>query len=196
MDSPTTPEPVSLVKSDARPGSDPQDVGDFEQGSPLSQWALARYLVGRAIAESVGASLLVAGLVVLALAALLWWAGGTGWAVLVAIVAVIVLAVRALLLALVRRLTAVSAYAPIHDRLRALVRETRKDVLRELRRVGLPGRTWTLPLLVGRLIGPRRRRATLARLRQFELDRVVPRARLDELHMLLRAAVGQPSPRA
>ena len=63
-------------------------------------------------------------------------------------------------------------------------------MLAELRRIGLPGRVWTLPLLAVRLLGRRRRGETLERLRTFELERAVPRSRLDELHLLLRRAVG------
>ena len=61
-------------------------------------------------------------------------------------------------------------------------------MLRELRRIGLPGRVWTLPLLAFRLFSSRRRQDTLARLRTFQVERAVPRARLDELHLVLREA--------
>ena len=178
------------------PGGDPNaadDVGEFGQGSPLSQWALARYLVGRAIGESVGISLMLVALVVLGLAVLVWVAGSVFWAVLVGVVALAVLAMRALLLAVLRRLTAAGQFRPVEQRMRRLVRDTRADVLRELRRIGLPGRTFTLPLLGWRLVG-RRRGETFTRLRGFDIDRAVPRARLDELHLLLRSLVGRPAP--
>ncbi len=171
------------------------DVGEFAQGSPLSQWALARYLVGRAIAESIGWSMLIVGVVLLGLSALAWWGlDSTLLGVLVLVLAVGVLVLRALVLAVVRRLTGFGTYAPIEDRMRALVDDTSADVLRELRRVGLPGRIWTLPLLAIRLLRRSRREDTQRRLRQFEVERAVPRARLDELHLLLRAAVGQAEP--
>lgn len=171
------------------------DVGDFRQGSSLSRWALARYLVGRAIAESVGTSMLLAALAVLGLSALIWVAGSVFWSVLVGVVALAVLAMRALLLGLLRRLTAAGQYRPLEDRMRRLVRDTRADVMRELRRIGLPGRTLTLPLLGWRLVG-RRRAETFTRLRGFDIERAVPRGRLDELHLLLRSAVGRPAPDA
>ena len=171
------------------------DVGDFRQGSSLSRWALARYLVGRAIAESVGTSMLLVALVVLGLSALIWVAGSVFWSVLVGVVALAVLAMRALLLAILRRLTAAGQYRPLEDRMRRLVRDTRADVMRELRRIGLPGRTPTLPLLGWRLVG-RRRAETFSRLRSFDIERAVPRGRLDELHLLLRSAVGRPAPDA
>jgi hypothetical protein len=161
------------------------DVGEFRPGSPLSRWALARYLVGRAIGESVGSTLLVVALGLLALAAVFQWVvHSTLLAVLVAIIAVGVLLIRAVLRAVLRRLTEADRYGALERRLRALVSDTRGDVLRELRRVGLPSHTVTLPLLAIRLIG-KRRKATVARLREFDIARAVPKARLDELHMLL-----------
>jgi hypothetical protein len=161
------------------------EVGEFRQGSPLSQWALARYLVGRALGESVGHTLLVVALAVLGLAAACEWGlHSTFLAVVVGLLAVMVLLVRAGLRTILRRLTETNRYGPVETRLRELVSDTRGDVLRELRRLGLPSHTVTLPLLAVRLIG-RRRQATLARLRDFDIDRAVPKQRLDELHMLL-----------
>ena len=162
------------------------EVGEFRQGSPLSQWALARYLVGRAIGESVGHMLLVVAVVLLALAAgCEWGLHSTFLAVVFGVLALTVLLVRAALRMILRRLTEADRYGPIETRLRALVSDTRADVLRELRRVGLPSHTVTLPLLALRLLG-RRRRATLTRMREFDISRAVPKQRLDELHLLLR----------
>ena len=174
-----------------RPGDDDaewlsaDDIGKFEQGSPFSRWALARYLVGRAIGESVGSTLLIVALVLLAIAAVAQWVlHSTLLAVLLGILGIGVLLIRWVLLAVLRRLTEADRYGPVEARLRSLVSDTRGDVLRELRRVGLPSHTITLPLLAIRLIG-KRRKQTLAKLREFDIRRAVPRARLDELHMLL-----------
>ena len=60
-------------------------------------------------------------------------------------------------------------------------------MFRELRRLGLPSHTVTLPLLAFRLVG-RRRARTLEQLRDFDVDRAVPPARIDEMHMLLGGA--------
>ncbi len=98
------------------------------------------------------------------------------------------LLLRWVLLAVVRRLTAFSQYAPIEERINALVADTRADVFRELRRVGLPSHMWTLPLLPIRLVRSKRRADTVERLRAFELARVVPKARVDETFLLLRQA--------
>jgi hypothetical protein len=165
------------------------DIGAFDQGSPLSRWALARYLVGRAIGESVGHTLLLIALVVFGLAAVFEWVVHTTFvAVVVAVLGLIVLLLRAVLRAVLRRLTATDRYGPIEARLRELVSDTRGDVLRELHRIGLPSHAITLPVLAFRLAG-KRRRATLDRLREFDIERAVPKARLDELHMLLRSAL-------
>jgi hypothetical protein len=174
-------EAVSLRKESA--AADAVEVGRFRQGSELSQWVLARYLVGRAVGESLGLALWLCGGLLLAGAGVLWWQGWNGSAIFLAFVAVLVLSLRAGALALLRRLTAL----PVDQRrLAVLLADTRGGVLRELRRLGLPGRTWTLPLLAVRLLRRRRRRDTLLRLRDFDLDRAVPPARLDELHLLLR----------
>lgn len=164
------------------------EVGDFRQGSALSQWALARYLVGRAIGESLSRALLVLGVAVLAVAGLVEWdTGSTFWAVVIALVAVGILTMRAVLRAVLTRLTALGAHGPLEARLRALVVDTRSDVRAELRRIGLPGHPWSLPLLALRFFGRDRRRRTVERLRRFDVDRAVPAARLDELHLMLRS---------
>lgn len=174
-----------------QPWQSADDVGDFRQGSQLSRWALARYLVGRAIAESVGKGLLLLAILLLGVAAACKWAlHSTVLAVLVAIVAIAVLVLRAALRAILRRLTAVDRYGPTEARLRRLVSDAHGDVLRELRRAGLPSHSWTLPLLAVRLVG-RRRAETVRRLRSFDVDRAVPQSRLDELHMVLRDGMNQ-----
>jgi hypothetical protein len=190
------PELLRKRPADPPPGDD-AEVGDFRPGSPWSQWALGRYLVGRAMTESIGTSLLLVALVFLGLAALSQWLlHSTLLAVLLVIVAVFDLLLRWLLLTIVRRLTAFPHYAPIEDRLNALVRDTRGDVFRELRRVGLPSHVWTLPLLAVRLVRSSRRAETLAGLRAFEIQRVVPKARLDETYLLLQQAATGGIPRA
>lgn len=168
------------------------DVGEFRQGSTLSQWALARYLIGRAVGESLGIGLAVIGVLGLVAAVLLWWQHWRVPAAVLALAALGVLLMRAVLLGLLRRLTALPGTS---GRVRAIVGETRGDVLRELRRLGLPGRSWTLPLLAWRLIRGRHRRPTVERLRGFDLARAVPPARLDELHLLLQRRTDDLPPR-
>ncbi len=172
-------------------GQQPQnvDVGEFRQGSAFSQWALARYLVGRAIVESVGLALLAVFAVLVVLAALAWFGiAAKVVAVLLFVIAVGVLLMRWVLLGIVRRLTGFSQYGPLEDRMKSLVDDTSSDVLSELRRIGLPGRIWTLPVLAVRFLGRDRRRDTLTRLKSFEVERAVPKARLDEMHIVMRTA--------
>lgn len=164
----------------------PIDVGAFTQGTEASRAALARYLVGRAIGESVNRSLLIVALIFAALTGLLVWADSAFGAVVFALITLAVLAMRAILGAVLRRLAGARSRDPMDRQLRSLVRATRRDVLAELRRAGLPSHTVTLPLLAARLASRRRRPETVARLRTFRVDNVVPPGRLDELHLLLR----------
>jgi hypothetical protein len=183
--------PDLLRKPSAEPPPDEPEVGAFRPGTPFSQAALAGYLVGRVVTESLGMALYIGAAGFLVLAAIAEWVlHWTVIAILLVILAVIVLLMRAALLAVIRRLTGFSRYGPLEERVRALVRDTRSDVLRELRRVGLPGRMWTLPALPFRLIGSRRKES-LARLREFRPENAVPQSRVDELHLVLsRAANG------
>ena len=162
------------------------EVGDFEQGTPGSRWALGRYLVGRALGDYVSRGLLIIALVIAALAALVYWLGPMWLAVLIGVFALSVLLFRWLLSAVLRRFTGAHLFGPAEQRMRALVADTRGDVRTELRRIGVPSRTFTLPLLALRLARRKRRQDTLDRLRRFDADRVVPAARLDELHMIVR----------
>ena len=162
------------------------DVGAFAQGTPFSRWALARYLVGRAIASSMSQWLLFFCLAWLALGAVAQWVlHVTALAVVFVVFALGALVIRWAVRALLGRFTDAARYAPVQQRLRALVSDTHGDVMKELRRTGLPSHTFTLPLLAIRMVG-KRRAETLARLRHFDTDRAVPPARLDELHLLLR----------
>jgi hypothetical protein len=169
------------------------DVGAFAQGDDLSRWALGRYLLGRALAVQVSRVLLAVALLIAAAAIALYLGGFTVLAVLVGLVAVAVLGARAILMAVLRHTTMPSIASDGERRLAALVADTRKDVGRELRRLGLPSRALTLPLLAWRLAG-RRRNEVLTRLRGFDVERVVPAGRLDEVHLLLapRARRGDP----
>jgi len=181
--------PDLLRKPSAQQPPDEPEVGEFRPGTPFTQAALAGYLVGRVVTESLGIALYICAAGFLVLAAIAEWAlHWTAVAVLLVVFAAIVLLMRAGLLAVIRRLTGFSRYGPLEERVRALVRDTRPDVLRELRRVGLPGRMWTLPVLPFRLIG-RRRKQTLTRLGEFRPGNAVPQSRVDELHLVLSRTV-------
>jgi hypothetical protein len=174
---------LGLAVTTVGPGAEPE-VGEFRAGNPISQWALSRYLVGQAIGADVSRGLLIGALVFGAVAALVGWTGPTLAAVLLGLTALGLLLLRALLDAVLRRLTGDRRLGALRQELRSLVAATRGDVRQELRRIGVPSRPWTMPLLAGRLAG-RRRAETLARLREFDVGRVVPPARLDQLHLLL-----------
>ncbi len=166
------------------------EVGDFRQGSPFSRWALARYIVGRVILLRVGWSLLGIGVVLLAVAATLEiWLHVAAAAIVLLVVGGGVLLMRTALQAILRRVMG-AAFGPLEDRLDTTVRGAGGDVQRELRRVGLPSHLLTLPLLPLRMLGRRRRRDTLNRLKQFEVERAVSPSRLDELHLVLQQALG------
>lgn len=161
------------------------EVGDFRQGSPMSKWALSRYLLGRVIGEYIANFLLVFAVAVFALAALVWFTGPHWFAVLIGIFAAGVLVVRWAFDAILHRLTGAGYFGPIEQTIRTLVHDTRGDMQKELRRIGVPSHLLTMPLLATRLASRKRRRETLARLRQFEIARAVSASRLDELHMAL-----------
>ncbi len=163
------------------------EVGDFRQGTESSRWALGNYLVGRVVLEYLGRWFTLVAVVLLALGALAWWQVSAWLGVPLVLVGFSVLGIRSLFVKLVGALTGAGRFGPLEDRMMALVADTRGDVRRELRRVGLPSRAWTLPLLPIRLLG-RRRATTVRRIRQIELERVVSKSRVDELHLLLRDA--------
>lgn len=174
-------------RSDPGPGAAGRSTGSavgFGGSDPITAGLLARYLVGRVVAARVSISLMLAAMILLAGAVALWLWGPHWVAVLVGLAALSVVAFRALVVAILRRVMGIGRLGPVEDTVRALVADTHGDLRRELRRIGLPATVIGMPLLMLRLLG-RRRGATLARLRQFDVNRVVPRSRQDELHFLI-----------
>lgn len=170
------------------------DVGDFDQGTQFSRWALARYIVGRVVLERVSWSLLVIAGVLIVLAVLAQVGlHSTLLCVLLAVVAAFVLVLRLLLRVILRRLMGTASYGPLEHRVRGIVGDAGSGVVKEMRRVGLPSGLLTMPLVIVRLAG-KRRRETLARMREFDVERAVPKARRDELHLVIREAFGSPPP--
>jgi hypothetical protein len=164
------------------------EVGSFQQADELSQWALRRYLLARAIGASVVRTVHWFGVAVLVLALLVWFAGVKWLAVLIGIAAVFVLLFRALLSGIQRRISGVDAMGPAGPKVERLVGQTRKGIRAELRRIGLPSAPWG-PTLIGlRLIRPVKRAETVRKLSKFDLSQVVPSSTLDELYLLLRSA--------
>src|ERR1700712_916789 len=84
-------------------GGAESEVG-FGNADPLTAGLLARYLVGRVVAARVSISLLITALVLVAGAVALWVWGPHWLAVLVGLLALVVVAFRALVVAILRRI--------------------------------------------------------------------------------------------
>ena len=164
------------------------EVGNIGPGSAASQAVLRRYLLTRALGSSIVNAAQWTGVVVLLLAALSWLGGFRLLAVLLGLVALVVFAVRGMLSALARRLSGASRLGPLEPRVAALVTRTRRELRRELRRVGLPGLPWAPLLIAWRLVRPLRRTSTVQALSRVDLTKVVPPSQVDELQILLRQA--------
>ncbi|MGI8882429.1 MAG: hypothetical protein ACR2KJ_18360 [Jatrophihabitans sp.] len=193
---PPSDEPFDRPPPSGGAGLPPEEpeIGAFRRGTGLSRVALGRYLVARAVAQAIDLSMYAIALT-LVLISVLIFAFWIKWiAVLLFIAALVVLAFRALFMALLRRLAGPLGAA--EEKIRDLVSDSRGDLRRELKRIGLPGSTFGLPLVAFRLIG-RRRAKTLEQMRQFDVARVVPEARLDHLHLIIENDVfgGRDGPR-
>lgn len=165
------------------------DVGTFRQGDPFSRWALSRFVIGRVVLQRVGWTLLGLAVVLLALAVVCQLVLHlTVVTVLLVLVMLAVLAMRALLRLVLTKLLAAAEQGPLGAQLDDLVKGAAPDVLAELRRVGLPSRTLTMPLLAVRLARAKTREDTTQRLRRFEVERAVSDTRIDQLHLLLQQA--------
>lgn len=83
-------------------------------------------------------------------------------------------------------------FRPVEDDLRAAVEAGKANLRSELARVGLPSTPWALPALVVRMDRGDDRAESRSRLREVEIDRVLPRAQLDRaLRILDEAAPGR-----
>ncbi|HEX8769039.1 MAG TPA: hypothetical protein VF714_11745 [Jatrophihabitans sp.] len=192
------PSRVSLAKGDhQRPvfdevpmfGERPViEVGNIGPSSAASQAVLRRYLLTRALGSSIVNAVQWTGVVVLGVAALSWLGDLKLLAVLLGLVGLAILAVRGLLSGLQRRLSGAHRLGPLEPRVAALVTRTRRELRRELRRVGLPGVPWAPLLIAWRLVRPLRRASTVEALSRIDLTKAVPPSQVDELQILLRQA--------
>jgi hypothetical protein len=176
---------------DEVPVSDEQpviEVGYGGPGSAASQAALRRYLLASALGSSVVRAVQWAGVAVLLLAALCWLGEVKVLAVLVGFFALFIFGLRAVLSAVQRRLSGASRLGPLEPRVAALVGRTRRELRRELRRVGLPGVPWAPLLIALRLLRPLRRVRTMQALSRIDLTKAVPPTQVEELRLLLRQA--------
>jgi hypothetical protein len=111
--------------------------------------------------------------------------------------AVIVLGVlliigRIVAVRMISRRTLPRRYRPVEDELRAAVEAGKANLRGELRRVGMPTSALALTRSVVRLGSSDSRRTARSRLRDIEIDRVLPRAQLDRALRVLDEA---PTPR-
>jgi hypothetical protein len=93
---------------------------------------------------------------------------------------------------LISRRTLPRRYRPVEDELRAAVEAGKANLRGELRRVGMPSSALALTRSVVRLGSSDSRRTARSRLRDIEIDRVLPRAQLDRALRVLDEA---PAPR-
>jgi hypothetical protein len=160
----------------------------FTRPGPLeSEASLRQYLLVRALGRSVVNTVLWSGIAILVIAGALWLARLTVLAILLALVAVLVLLVRAALSGLGRRLSGADQLGAAEPQVRKLVARTGRGLRSELRRVGLPGAPWATLLIALRLLRRPRRAETAQALGRIDLTRVVPSGQLDELHLLLQS---------
>ena len=162
------------------------EVGNIGPSSAAGQAVLRRYLLTRALGSSIVNAVQWTGVAVLLLAALSWLGGLKLLAVLLILVGVFILAVRGVLNAIQRRLSGAHRLGALEPRVARLVTRTRRELRRELRRVGLPGVPWAPLLIAWRLIRPIRRVRTVQALSRIDLTKVVPPNQVDELQILLR----------
>jgi hypothetical protein len=93
---------------------------------------------------------------------------------------------------LLERLSLPRRFRPVGEDLRGAVEAGKANLRGELRRVGLPSGSWAVPLYVVRLARGTARSEARSRLREVEIDRVLPRAQLDRaLRLLDRVAPGR-----
>lgn len=92
---------------------------------------------------------------------------------------------RIVLVAVLRRLSLSRRFRPVEEELCSAVEAGKANLRVELRSVGLPNRSWRLALFATRLARGSARADLRSRLRQVDVDRVLPRAQLERALRLL-----------
>jgi hypothetical protein len=152
-----------------------------------------RYLLGRLAIDHVR-RLTVWTLLVPVVGAVLLLALHPRWiGVLVLVLGVLLIAARVVAVRMLGRLSLSDPFRPVEDELRAAVEAGKANLGVELRRIGLPSRPWHVPLFALRLSRGTNRDRTRARLRDVDVDLVLPR---DQLERALRVLDATPSHRA
>jgi hypothetical protein len=105
---------------------------------------------------------------------------------------VLLIVARIVAVRLIARRTLPRRYRPVEDDLRAAVEAGKANLRGELRRVGMPSSALGLPRSLVRLGSSDSRSTARSRLRDIEIDRVLPRAQLDRaLRVLDEAPTGR-----
>ena len=108
--------------------------------------------------------------------------------VAVLVLGVLLVAVRVGVVRLLGRSSLPRRYRPVEDDLRAAVEAGKANMRGELRRVGLPSTPWAIPVSVVQLDRGGGRAESRSRLRDIEIDRVLPRTQLDRALRILDEA--------
>ena len=153
-----------------------------------------RYVLGRLAVDQVrrltrGAALLpLVGLGLLAVQPR--WIGAVLFVLGVAIMVMRRVTIRKL-----ERLSLADRFRPVEDELRGAVEAGKASLRVELRRVALPSRSWQVPLFAMRLARGKVRAQAKAKLREVDVDRVLPRAQLVRALRVLDDATTTPEQR-
>ena len=110
----------------------------------------------------------------------------------VIVLGVLLIVGRIVAVRMISRHTLPRRYRPVEDELRAAVEAGKANLRGELRRVGMPTSALALTRSAVRLGSSDSRRTARSRLRDIEIDRVLPRAQLDRALRVLDEA---PTPR-
>ena len=187
-------EQAGAVPRPGEGGFDPGDTGTWrmrdvvpggESGRRTS--VILRYLLGLLAVENVRKLTRWAYVLPVAGALLLLvrprWIGAA-----VLVLGVLLVAARIGLVRALGRLSLPRRFRPVEDDLRAAVESGKANLRGELRRVGLPSAPWAVSLAVVRLARGGGRSESRSRLRDIEIDRVLPRAQLDRALRILDGA--------
>ena len=190
-------EPATPDQPAATDGFNPGDTGtwrvrDVVPGADGGRrtTTILRYLLGLLAVDHVRALtrwtflVPVAGLVLLVVRPR--WIG-----LAVLLLGVLMIAGRAVAMRMIARRTLPRRYRPVEDDLRAAVEAGKANLRGELRRVGMPSSALALPRSVFRLGSSDSRRTARSRLRDIEIDRVLPRAQLDRALRVLDGPTGR-----
>jgi hypothetical protein len=92
---------------------------------------------------------------------------------------------RAVMVAVVRRVSLARRFRPVEEELCSAVEAGKANLRVELRSAGLPNRSWRLAFFATRLARGSGRDDLRSRLRQVDIDRVLPRAQMERALRLL-----------